>query len=113
MQESNVGLLGLLLTGRGVPVLRVPIGAGEYSVSNSSDILRVLHGLAIPNGTSAFLEADKEKLKLESKLDRCAHQRYLSQIPARLIHPSVFFFVIIEVFFLGYFDPINFILYHS
>ena len=74
MQESNVGVLGLLLTGRGVPVLRVPTGAGEYSISNSSDILRVLHGLAIPNGTSAFLEADKEKLELESKLDRCAHQ---------------------------------------
>ena len=69
-EVPNIGILGVLLLGRTVPVLELP--AARTSVGNSSEILRLLWGLhgRDPSGRAAFLEPTDEALALERHLDR-------------------------------------------
>lgn len=69
-EVPNIGILGVLLLGRTVPVLELP--AARTSVGNSAEILRLLWGLhgRDPSGRAAFLEPTDEALALERHLDR-------------------------------------------
>jgi glutathione S-transferase len=69
-EVPNIGILGVLLLGRTVPVLELP--ASRTSVGNSAEILRLLWGLHghEPSGHAAFLQPTGEALALEQHLDR-------------------------------------------
>jgi len=69
-EVPSIGILGVLLLGRTVPVLEWP--AARTSVGNSPEILRLLWGLhgSDPDGRAAFLEPTEETLALERHLDR-------------------------------------------
>jgi glutathione S-transferase len=69
-EVPSIGILGVLLLGRTVPVLELP--ASRTSVGNSAEILRLLWGLHghDPSGSAAFLEPTAEAVSLERHLDR-------------------------------------------
>ena len=70
-EVPNVGVLGVLLTGRTVPWLEVPPGLTR--ISDSSRILRYLWGEyagRLPGDRTWFLEPTPAALELEAKLDR-------------------------------------------
>jgi glutathione S-transferase len=70
-EVPNVGVLGVLLTGRTVPWLEVPPGLTR--ISDSSRILRYLWGECagrLPGDRTWFLEPTPAALALEAKLDR-------------------------------------------
>ena len=70
-EVPNVGVLGVLLTGRTVPWLEVPPGLTR--ISESSRILRYLWGEyagRLPGDRTWFLEPTPAALDLEAKLDR-------------------------------------------
>jgi glutathione S-transferase len=69
-EVPSIGILGVLLLGRTVPVLELP--ASRTSVGNSTEILRLLwglHGHDAP-GSAAFLEPTAEAVALEKHFDR-------------------------------------------
>jgi glutathione S-transferase len=69
-EVPSIGILGVLLLGRTVPVLELP--ASRTSVGNSAEILRLLwaiHGRD-PSGRAAFLEPTGEAIALEQHFDR-------------------------------------------
>jgi len=80
-EEMDIGTLGVFITGRTVPRLRVRTGLVVSKIGNSSDILRYLWGrFATELGDAArFLEPTSEALELEQRLDTYgAHlQRWL------------------------------------
>jgi glutathione S-transferase len=67
------GTLGAFFLGRTVPLLKFRTGAVRSSIGNSSEILRYLWGryAADLEQKADFLEADRERLDLEKKIDRC------------------------------------------
>jgi glutathione S-transferase len=70
-EVPNVGVLGVLLTGRTVPWLEVPPGLTR--IGDSSRILRYLWGEyagRLPGDRTWFLEPTPAALELEAKLDR-------------------------------------------
>jgi glutathione S-transferase len=69
-EVPNIGILGVLLLGRTVPVLELP--ASRTSVGNSAEILRLLWGMYChdPARRAAFLEPTVEAVALEQHLDR-------------------------------------------
>jgi glutathione S-transferase len=70
-EVPNVGVLGVLLTGRTVPWLEVPPGLTR--ISDSPRILRYLWGEyagRLPGDRTWFLEPTPAALELEAKLDR-------------------------------------------
>ena len=70
-EVPNVGVLGVLLTGRTVPWLEVPPGLTR--ISDSSRILRYLWGEyagRLPGDRTWFLEPTPAALDLEARLDR-------------------------------------------
>ena len=70
-EVPNVGVLGVLLTGRTVPWLEVPPGLTR--ISDSPRILRYLWGEyagRLPGARTWFLEPTPAALELEAKLDR-------------------------------------------
>ena len=73
VEKPSGGALGAFFLGRTVPVLKFRTGAVRSSIGNSPEILRYLWGRYSPQvGESAnFLQADHERLELESKIDRC------------------------------------------
>lgn len=92
-ERPMMGILGVLLTGRTVPRLRLKTGRAWTSIGNSSDILRYLWGrYAAERGeAAAFLEPTPEALELEARLDAYGHllqawvyQHMLDHKPATL-----------------------------
>ena len=70
-ENKSNGLLGVVLTGRTVPRLRLRTGAVESSIGHSPEILRFLWGeYGARLETAAFLEPTEEALELEAKIDR-------------------------------------------
>ena len=82
VNQENVGILGLVLTGRTVPRLRD--SARAVSIGNSADILRYLQvrlatlpgvhrvvqgKLSTDPVAAAFLQPSQETLQLETELD--------------------------------------------
>jgi glutathione S-transferase len=69
-EEKDIGIFGVLTTGRMVPTLRVP--GKNISISNSSDILRYLYGhlLGTDPDKAMFLKPTAESLEWESKFDK-------------------------------------------
>lgn len=70
-EVPSIGILGLLLTGRTVPLLELP--ASRTSIGDSPKILRFLWGAysaSLPPERSRFLEPTAEGLELEAKFDR-------------------------------------------
>jgi glutathione S-transferase len=69
-EVPNIGILGVLLLGRTVPVLELP--AARTRIGNSTEILRFLWGLhgRDPGGKAAFLEPTAEAVALEQHFDR-------------------------------------------
>ena len=70
-EVPNIGVLGVLLTGRTVPWLEVPPGLTR--ISESSRILRYLWGEyagVLPGDRTWFLEPTPAALELEARLDR-------------------------------------------
>jgi len=69
-EVPSIGILGVLLLGRTVPVLELP--ASRTSVGNSAEILRLLWGLhgTDASGAAAFLDPTAEAVELERHLDR-------------------------------------------
>ncbi len=69
-EVPNIGILGVLLLGRTVPVLELP--ASRTCVGNSAEILRLLWGLHGHelSRRAAFLQPTDEALALEQHLDR-------------------------------------------
>lgn len=68
-EAPSIGVLGVLLLGRTVPMLEIP--AARTRVGNSSEILRLLWGMHghDPTGRAAFLEPTPEAAALEKHLD--------------------------------------------
>lgn len=69
-EVPNIGIIGVLLLGRTVPVLELP--AARTRIGNSAEILRFLwgaHGLE-PDGRAGFLRPTEDALELEKHLDR-------------------------------------------
>lgn len=71
-EQHNVGVLGVVTTGRTVPRLRFRTGLVQSSIGNSSEILRYLWGAyATELGEQAeFLEPTADRIELEKRLDR-------------------------------------------
>lgn len=69
-ERQSGGTLGVFLTGRTVPQLRIRTGAVQSVIGNSPEILRYLWG-AYGRG-STFLEPTEERLEFEARLDRYA-----------------------------------------
>jgi len=68
-EVPSIGILGVLLLGRTVPVLELP--ASRTRVGNSAEILRLLWGMhGEASGQAAFLEPTPEAIELERYLDR-------------------------------------------
>ena len=72
-EEENCGVLGIFLLGRGVPQLQVPGQGTGLTLSNSSSILRYLHGQhATEPEREAFLRPSAKALELEVRIDQLA-----------------------------------------
>ncbi len=69
-EVPSIGILGVLLLGRTVPLLELP--AARTRVGNSSEILRLLWGMHghDESGRAAFLEPTPEAAALEQHFDR-------------------------------------------
>jgi hypothetical protein len=72
VENQWVGVLGIFIMGRTVPVLKIRTGLVRSSIGNSPEILRYLWGAyATGLGDKArFLEPTPQRLELERKLDR-------------------------------------------
>lgn len=69
-EQPALGVLGVLTTGRTVPVLRFRTGLVESSIGNSSEILRFLYGAQCTDERAEFLRPTPERIALEADLDR-------------------------------------------
>jgi glutathione S-transferase len=72
VEKTSGGALGAFFRGRTVPELKARTGAVQSSIGNSAEILRYLWGrYSVDNpAAAAFLEPTKERVELESRLDR-------------------------------------------
>ena len=88
-EVPNIGVLGVLLLGRTVPVLELP--AARSRVGNSAEILRLLWGLHghDPSGAAAFLRPTPEALALERHLDRALGEQVRRWAYERLFEDPV------------------------
>lgn len=70
VEVPSIGILGVLLLGRTVPLLELP--AARTRIGNSSEILRLLWGMHghDESGRAAFLEPTPEAAALEQHFDR-------------------------------------------
>jgi len=72
VEQTSGGTLGAFFRGRTVPQLKMRTGSVQSSIGNSAEILRYLWGryaVEDPDG-ARFLEPTKERVELESRLDR-------------------------------------------
>lgn len=71
-EQTSGGTLGAFFRGRTVPQLKMRTGGVQSSIGNSAEILRYLWGrYAFENPeAAAFLEPTKERVELETRLDR-------------------------------------------
>lgn len=76
-EKRNVGVLGLFLRGRTVPMLTVQTGRTRSSLCESSAILRYLYGryAADPGIDAEFLAPTQERLEWEQRLDQYGVQQ--------------------------------------
>ena len=78
-EEKDIGIFGVLFTGRMVPTLRVP--KHDISISNSSDILKYIYAdmLTKDEEKAKFLEPSAKGKELVDQMDKMAAQlrRYL------------------------------------
>ena len=78
-EEKDIGIFGVLFTGRMVPTLRVP--KHDISISNSSDILKYIYAdmLTKDEEKARFLEPSAKGKELVDQMDKMAAQlrRYL------------------------------------
>jgi glutathione S-transferase len=88
-ETATVGVLGVIVTGRSVPRLRIGDGPGASLIGDSADILRYLwaeYGATDPT-RAAFLEPSPAAVELERHIDAYgAHIRrwfYFGALPAR------------------------------
>lgn len=72
VEQTSGGALGAFFRGRTVPQLKMRTGGVQSSIGNSAEILRYLWGrYAFENPeAAAFLEPTKERVELETRLDR-------------------------------------------
>ena len=73
LERPAAGTLGAFFLGRTVPVLKFRTGAVRSSIGNSPEILRYLWGrysAEMPD-QALFLEPGKDRLELETQIDRC------------------------------------------
>lgn len=72
VEQTSGGALGAFFCGRTVPQLKARTGGVQSSIGNSAEILRYLWGrYAVDDPeAAAFLEPTKERVELESRLDR-------------------------------------------
>ena len=72
VEQTSGGTLGAFFRGRTVPQLKMRTGSVQSSIGNSAEILRYLWGrYAAENpDVAGFLEATKERVELEARLDR-------------------------------------------
>ncbi len=71
-EQVSAGTLGAFFRGRTVPQLRMRTGGVQSSIGNSAEILRYLWGRYVADDpeVAAFLEPTRERVELESRLDR-------------------------------------------
>ena len=71
-ERQVVGVLGVFITGRSVPRLKVRTGMVRSTIGNSPEILRYLWGAysATSGEHAKFLEPSQQRLELEKRLDR-------------------------------------------
>lgn len=71
-ERPMAGILGVIFTGRSVPLLRFRTGRVRSQIGNSPEILRYLWGAyaARLGDRAKFLEPTAERLALEKRLDR-------------------------------------------
>lgn len=69
-EKPALGTLGVLTTGRTVPVLRFRTGMVESTIGNSSEILRFLYGAHCGDEKADFLRPTHTRADLESEFDR-------------------------------------------
>ena len=78
-EEKDIGIFGVLFTGRMVPTLRVP--KHDISISNSSDILKYIYAdmLTKDEEKAKILEPSAKGKELVDQMDKMAAQlrRYL------------------------------------
>ncbi|MGB5624151.1 MAG: hypothetical protein WBM61_00355 [Woeseiaceae bacterium] len=72
VEKTSGGALGAFFKGRTVPQLKARTGGVQSCIGNSAEILRYLWGrYAVDNPVAAaFLEPTKQRVELESRLDR-------------------------------------------
>jgi glutathione S-transferase len=72
VEQTSGGTLGAFFRGRTVPQLKARTGGVLSSIGNSAEILRYLWGrYAVEDpGAAAFLEPTRERVALETRLDR-------------------------------------------
>jgi len=72
-EEKDVGILGIITTGRSVPTFKIP--KHDISISNSSDILKYLYGhlLTQDEDRSKFLQPSPKSRELEAQIDRMGY----------------------------------------
>ena len=68
-EEKDIGIFGIIILGRPVPVLNIP--GKLISISNSSDILKYLYGhvKGIDEEKAKFLEQSPKSNEMEEKID--------------------------------------------
>lgn len=71
-EKQVVGVLGVIFTGRSVPLLKFRTGIVRSRIGNSAEILRYLWGAysGVLDDRVSFLQPTKERLELEKRLDR-------------------------------------------
>lgn len=71
-EKQMVGVLGVIFTGRSVPLLKIRTGIVRSRIGNSAEILRYLWGAysGVLGDKVKFLQPTKERLELEKRLDR-------------------------------------------
>ncbi len=67
VEQHDMGILGVLLVGRMVPVLHVP--EAHTRIGNSSDIMRYLYGSEPDPEKRRFLDRTPETVELEKQID--------------------------------------------
>ena len=72
VEQQHAGVLGVVFTGRSVPVLKARTGIVRSTIGHSPEILRFLWGTysVARADAAAFLEPTPERLGLEKRIDR-------------------------------------------
>jgi len=72
-EEKDVGIMGIIMTGRTVPTFKIP--KHDISISNSSDILKYIYGhlLTQDEDRAKFLQPSPKSRELEAEIDRMGY----------------------------------------